>query len=148
MWWDIDPLPKQNWNPSVLKFLNPAQSQTFTPTHYPPSTMALKLFNLPYLNKININLNLNTQIYNLCFLIFVIFYQKKTFQKIWKKIFSFLRYSMFLFHSCHIQRIRPKRVLSRYVLQLKERLAASSRPFLFFIIFSIKRDCVQRKKSS
>ena len=64
----------------------------------------LKLFSLPHLNKININMNLNTPMS----LLFFIFYQKKAFQKLRKmvyisskKLFSFVRYWKFrrFFHS-------------------------------------------------
>ena len=92
--------------------------------------------------------------------IFFIFYQKKAVQKLWKmgfissrKLFLFLRYSIFccffpfLSIVSRFKGSNHKKDFSKHVLQLKERLVTSYKHFLFFIILSIKRDWVQRKKS-
>ena len=96
MLWSIEP---QNQNPLLKKLENPSP-KIFRPIpilkiYLQP--LFQKFLNVPHLNKININLNLNTQIYSFC--LFFIFYKEKAFQKLWKmvfvsskKLFLFLRY--------------------------------------------------------
>ena len=108
----------------------------------------LKLFNLPHLNKININMNLNTQIQNLCLLFFYIL--SKAFQKLLKMVFIsskklflfwgywiFCQFFPFLSTISSLKGSDQKRNFSKNVLQLKERLVTSSTPSLFIMILSI-----------
>ena len=85
----------------------------------------------------------------MCFL-FSIFYQ--TFFISSKKLFSFLRYSIFCYFSLFfpVSRFKePDQKTNFFKHDLKsKKLLTSSRPLLFFIILSIKRGWVQRKKSS
>ena len=91
-------------------------------------------------------------------LLFFIFYHKKTFQKLWKTVFisseihiSFLRHSMFFFLFFPVSRFKgpdQKINFSKHVLQLKETGNKFITCTFFFIILSIKRDWVPRKKSS
>ena len=121
----------------------------FSPNTFEPTSLK---------NKININMNLILK-FKACVFYFFIFYQKKAFQKLWKmvfisckKLFSFLRYFvifftfLFFFQLPNSKGQNIKRIFLNMFLQLKERLATSSRPFLFFITLSIRRDLVQRKK--
>ena len=117
----------------------------------------LTLVNLPHLNKFNINMNLNTQIWSLCLLFFYIL--SKAFQKWWimvfissKKFFLFLGYWIFcqfflsLSTASRFKGSEQKINSSKNVLQLKERLITSSRPFLFFIILSIRGALCAKEK--
>ena len=121
----------------------------------PLLALILKLSNLTNLKKININMNLSIKSLTFCLLYFT-FYQKKAFQKVRKtvfissnKYFSFLRCSMFYFSfSFQLPDSKgqtKKRIFVSMFCNSKIQVT-SSRPFLFFIILSIKRHWVQRKK--
>ena len=85
------------------------------------------------------------------------FYQKKRFKNYEKlififsnKLFLFLRYSVFFFLSFPVSRFKgPDQKINffKHVCNSK-RQVSSSRTCLFFIILSIKRGWVQKKKSS
>ena len=55
-------------------------------------------------------------------------------------------YLIFFFPFHSFQVLKKKNFSKYFVLQSQERLQTSFRPLLFFIIFSIKRDWLQREK--
>ena len=104
--------------------------RTFQFCVYSFLTLILKLSNVTHLIKININMNLSIQSLTF-YLLFFIFHEKETFQKLWKIVFIssnkhllFLRYSMFCFSLFfpvfRFKGLDQKINFSKRIFQLKE----------------------------